>query len=303
MNRRKIKSFSLFPGYSWYVPGISGMFALLGLFLAGAVLGNITVIVLTQISPEMAQTYGIMISYPVMFIPPLLYASFQSRRNALFETGYAMDSSNFGKFGGISIALAVSIATIALAFIMDWFSTLLPPIPESLKNVFETMLDGPVWMTLILVSVFAPFFEEMLCRGLVLRGLLQKMNPTWAIVVSALFFAFIHMNPWQAIPAFALGLLFGYVYYRTGSLKLTMLMHSVNNTLCVVTQHIEAFRDAESFTEAMSPVNYWPVFAMCTVMVAYFIYRMQNLVELPLGQNNACDVIRSYDEADDAVNG
>ena len=133
---------------------------------------------------------------------------------------------------------------------------LLPEMPEFLKQALEQLTGGPLWVTLLSVSVFAPLFEEWLCRGLVLRGLLQKLNPFSAIAVSAAFFAVLHMNPWQAIPAFLLGLLFGYVYYKTGSLKLTMLMHCVNNTLAAVTTRIPSLSEAETFMDILSPWAY-----------------------------------------------
>lgn len=302
MAKRKIRSFDLFSGYGYYVPGISGMFILLAMFLIGAILGNCVTLAIGLISSDFAQTYGMLISYPVMFIPAMLYASYQSRKNALFETGYAVDSRNFGKFGGFSIALAVSVATLALAFIMDGATGLMPKMPEYLENVFRQMMDGPLWATLLSVSIFAPFFEEWLCRGMILRGLLQKMNPAGAIAISALFFAVIHMNPWQAIPAFALGLLFGYVYYRTGSLKLTMLMHCVNNTFSVIMGQIDSFKDADSFTEVLNPATYTIIFVMCVLVVIYFIFRMQRLVSLPFGQANGCEIMRDELPGTDKAN-
>ena len=82
-------------------------------------------------------------------------------------------------------------------------------------------------------------------------------KPIWAIFWSAVFFAFIHLNPWQAVPAFVLGCLFGYVYYKTGSLKLTMLMHCVNNTLATLLSRIPGMGEAESFMDVLSPWAYW----------------------------------------------
>ena len=113
------------------------------------------------------------------------------------------------------MALIVSVATFAAAFVGECFNGIMPPTPEWFESAMSQIMDAPVWITLISVSIFAPLFEEWLCRGLVLRGLLQKTHPASAIIVSAAFFAVLHMNPWQALPAFLLGLLFGYVYYKT----------------------------------------------------------------------------------------
>ena len=202
-------SYDLFSNYSHFLPGIGGIFGILGLFILGALLGNILVLGLQFISPEFAKEYGTIISYPVMFIPAMLYASSKSRFDENFVQGYRMDSNNFGRFSGLQIAVIVSIATLATAFMTDAVSSLMPPMPQWLEETMKQLLDAPLWITLISVSVFAPLFEEWLCRGVVLRGLLAKNSPMTAITVSAAFFAIIHLNPWQAIPAFILGLLFG----------------------------------------------------------------------------------------------
>jgi hypothetical protein len=75
------------------------------------------------------------------------------------------------------------------------------------------------------------------------------------------------MNPWQAIPAFCMGMLFGYAYYKTGSLKLTMLMHCTNNTLAVILSKIPQFKDAKTFMDILSPWAYWSIWALCIVIV------------------------------------
>ena len=94
------KSYDLFSGYSHYVPGIMGTAGLILLLLAGTLMGS-AVVMLFQLffGNDAAMTYGQLLAYPVMFIPPMAYASFMSRRNELFDTGYALDSNNFGHNG------------------------------------------------------------------------------------------------------------------------------------------------------------------------------------------------------------
>ena len=123
-------SYDLFSNYAHYLPDVGGMFLLFVLFLLGALLGNIIVIGLGLFSLEFAATYGTVISYPVMFIPPLLYASAQSRRNEFFDKGYALDSKNFGKMGGLKLAAIVSVATLAVAFMTDSLTKIMPETPQ-----------------------------------------------------------------------------------------------------------------------------------------------------------------------------
>ena len=260
-------SYDLFSSYSHFLPGVGGLFGIFALFMLGALLGNILVLGLQFISPEFAKEYGMIISYPLMFIPAMLYASAKSRFDENFTLGFKMDSNNFGRFSGIQIAAIVTVATLATAFMTDAISSLMPPMPEWLEATMKELLHAPFWITLISVSVFAPLFEEWLCRGIVLRSLLTKYSPATAIIVSAVFFAIIHFNPWQAIPAFILGLLFGYVYYKTGSLKLTMLMHCANNTMAAVFSRIPALEEAKSFIDVMNPWTYAGIFICSAAFV------------------------------------
>ena len=282
-------SYDLFTNHSHYVPGYSGMFMLFVMFLIGALLGSLIVGAMGVVSMEFAQIYGTVISYPVMFIPPWLYVTAQSRRNEFFETGYSLDSSNFGRLGGFRMALIVSVATLALGFVTDSLNAIMPETPEWFENAMSQIMDAPVWITLISVSIFAPLFEEWLCRGVILRGLLQKTHPVSAILVSAVFFAVLHMNPWQALPAFILGALFGYIYYKTGSLKLTMLMHCVNNTFAVVFSKIPSLENAEGFADVMSTWAYICIFIASIAFLAATFVVVRNIPFAKEGARSNCD--------------
>lgn len=267
--RRLPGNYSFLSKFSYYVPGVADMFILLALLLLGSIIGNaITSVFTLTLGQNAALEYGMLIAYPVMFIPPMMYASAKSGRNSFNKEGVKLDSSNFSPVGGAVCAIVAAIATLALGFCTDALTELLPKMPEFLEELMKSMTSGTLWVNLLSVSVFAPLFEEWLCRGMVLRGLLgNNVKPVWAIIISAAFFAFIHLNPWQAVPAFLLGLLFGYVYYRTGSLKLTMLMHCVNNTFAVILSNIPALEEMESWQDVLSTPLYWLIFATCLMLV------------------------------------
>lgn len=297
--KRRIRNYNLLSGYAFYVPGPWDIFALTALFLVGALIGNVIGLLFMLALPESGSEYMMLISYPVMFIPPMMYAMYKSRGNALFDTGYEMDSRHFGKFGTAAISILVMLSTLALAFDMDMVNALMPPMPEWLENMLKGMTQGKFWVNFLCVSVFAPFFEEWLCRGMVLRGLLnysrsegrRGIRPAAAIAISALFFAAIHLNPWQAVPAFALGCLFGYVYYRTGSLNLTMLMHFTNNTFALIISNIDSIKDAENFMEEMPGWAYNSIAAVCLVFLVFAV-REFSKIELTSPQGN-CDEVKT----------
>lgn len=287
----------LFESYSYYLPGYGGMMGLFLMFLLGAVLGNIVALPLAALLPaEIAADWVTLVSYPVMFIPPMLFAHRRSRMASIFNDGLALDSNNFGRLGGFRIALMVSVMTVATSFAAEPIAALLPQMPEWFEQLMSSLTGGNLVISFISVSVFAPFFEEWLCRGVVLRGLLTHTRPASAIIVSAVFFAVLHMNPWQALPAFLLGLVFGYVYYKTGSLKLTMLMHFTNNTLALVFSRIPSLAEAETMAELMSPWAYACVIAACVLFLsAAFI----TLRAIPMRSEDAscnCDRVTAVSE-------
>ena len=301
--RKVERNFDLISSCSWYTPDVGGVFAVLGWLLVGMIAGGIILVPLMLFSLPMQ--YGMLIMYPVQFIPVLMYVRLKSSQNMAFDTGYAMDSSHFGKWGGALLAIAVSVGTIAAGMILEIVNQYLPDTEGSMVEMIQKMMNGPVWINLITMCVMAPLLEEWLCRGVVLRGLLnfkpthprlegerrRGLSPGLAIVISAIFFAAIHGNVWQGVSAFAAGCLFGYVYYRTGSLKLTMLMHCVNNTWSVLfgTYGSDAVKEAKSIVELIPAWEYALIFAASAAFLWFLIDYLRH-IDLQDPQGN-CDII------------
>ena len=281
------RNYAFLQKFIYYIPGVADLFILLALLLAGALLGSLVSLVFIAIlGQEAGMEYAMFVSYPLMFIPPMLYASIKSRNNSFTRCGLLLDSRHFHPVGAALCVVFVILATLAAAFCSDAILASMPEMPAWLEETLEGLTTGDkLWLNFILVSIFAPFFEEWLCRGMVLRGLLgNKVKPVWAIVISAVFFALIHLNPWQAVPAFLLGCLFGYVYYRTGSLKLTMLMHFANNTFSLVMSNVDAFKDAESWPDVLPGMRYWIIFAACILLLVLIVNAFKRIpLEQPEG--------------------
>lgn len=83
--------------------------------------------------------------------------------------------------------------------------------------------------TIVAVVLFAPVFEELICRGLVLESLRTRYGVVAAWLLSSLFFGVIHLQPQLVVNAFFVGLILAYIYIRTDSLWPAMILHAVNN--------------------------------------------------------------------------
>lgn len=125
---------------------------------------------------------------------------------------------------------AVILGIIALGVIIEQSATWIPVSDSYVQMMKEAMSKNLI--SILSVVVVAPILEEALCRGVILNGLLKNYKPTHAIFLSALFFGFMHLNIWQGIPTFLVGLFLGWLYYRYKSAVPGMIAHAVNNAIC-----------------------------------------------------------------------
>jgi uncharacterized protein len=92
--------------------------------------------------------------------------------------------------------------------------------------------SGALWLLLIAFCVAAPVSEELFARGFLYRGWSEsRLGVTGAIALSSLAWTALHLQyDWFGFAeVFSIGLLFGYLRYRTGSTWLTILLHGLNN--------------------------------------------------------------------------
>lgn len=131
-------------------------------------------------------------------------------------------------FGVLATSL---IATSIYAGIVDslGWDILTPPDVES-----DIIFDGPAMLlTFQALAFITPLSEEIFFRGFIFRGLLPKMGPWLAIVVSALVFSVFHLHFGVMIPIFITGFLLAWLYWRTGSLWASIGAHAGQNALAI----------------------------------------------------------------------
>lgn len=111
--------------------------------------------------------------------------------------------------------------------------------PEDMEQLFDSIMQSP--MGYAAIGILAPIAEEMVFRGAILRKLLTLLGNKrhWAaIALSAVLFGLLHGNLPQFIHAFVIGLLLGWLYYRTDSVIPGILFHWVNNTVAYIMFHL-----------------------------------------------------------------
>lgn len=107
--------------------------------------------------------------------------------------------------------------------------------PDNLD--MESLCQG--WVGILSIAIVGPISEEVLMRRIVLRDMEAATGSVWAgILISAAIFSIIHVNPAQMIFAFPAGVLFGWIYCKTGSLLVPICIHIMNNSMAVISVHM-----------------------------------------------------------------
>ena len=114
------------------------------------------------------------------------------------------------------------------------------------SNIMEEMLNLPNLMEdtfldmsnsvagVLSVGVLGPIIEEFIFREGVEGYMLRNGVNKWvAIFGSALAFGIIHLNPAQVPFAAVMGIILGIIYYKSGNIVLTSILHILNNSIAV----------------------------------------------------------------------
>jgi len=138
-------------------------------------------------------------------------------------------------------ALAALVVGVAVggptSWIAEWLNGRWIFSDAGLVGVAGALLEGAVLPRVLLalsVVVLAPLVEELIFRGLLWDALGDHLPPlgVW-LLTSALFGAY-HLDPLHAVAVFPIGLLLGWLRWRTGSLVAPILGHAANNLVALI---------------------------------------------------------------------
>ncbi len=107
-----------------------------------------------------------------------------------------------------------------------------PPAAPAL-DIFA--LDGPLWLSILLLTLLPGLVEELFSRGVLLGGY-RPAGRLSAIFLSALLFALLHLHPVNFFSPLLLGLFFGWLVTVTGNILTAVLGHSLFNLLVLSLQ-------------------------------------------------------------------
>ena len=182
----------------------------------------------------------------VLSLGSILFILFFAYRKAKTTLKELFPAKWFNPLIFIPMITFLAAAHVFLTEINQQIDQVIPPPPwfwELFNKVFES--DYGIMGAFMKVVIIAPVVEELIFRGVIMHGLMRNYPKLIAIVVSALFFALFHLNPWQFPATFLLGLLLGWVMVVTRNIFACIIGHSINNLLVLLS--IEYWTEINEF--------------------------------------------------------
>lgn len=259
------------------VPGAWGsLLVLVGFLLIGMAVGNVlalailalffstdangVIVLLNQLISEpsnvpngwnaMMILQGTVHFFSYLF-PALVYWLFIERKTF---SDFQFKTSPTAKSWLLALLLVLAFMPVNSKFI-EWNADM--NLPDALSGLESWMRDKEdqlasltkfltsythFWQLLIalfVVALLPALGEEILFRGVLQRKLMQEWNnPHVSIWVSAAVFSAIHFQFYGFIPRMLLGAVFGYLYYWTGSIRIAIVAHFLNNGFVLLMMYL-----------------------------------------------------------------
>ena len=233
------------PGFRFFVYVIALLVcSLIGLLLTMAFSASTDIVMLKL---------GQGVSSTMMFVVPpiILYAI--TRNQPIQSLGFRRPNSYWLMLIGVilmfvSLPVTNFLGTLneKMVFVpsLKKLEALLQQLESMAGDLTERMLDvdtfGGLLFNLLVIALIPALGEELTFRGVLQQSLVRGCkNAHVGIILSAAIFSFIHFQFYGFLPRMFLGMILGYLFYYSGSLWTSIVMHFVNNGTAVVVAYLD----------------------------------------------------------------
>ena len=191
-----------------------------------------------------------------------------------FKTAFPFSEFSPKLLSGITLTVLGLIITCSEA---DNLLQSIMPMPASIKEpMMKIATQG--FSSFITIGVIAPVFEEMVFRGLILRGLTKNYGIKKAVIISSILFAVFHLNPYQFFGAFVAGLFLGWLVYLSNSLWPSIIAHALFNIINITAAML--FSSSELISSS-DPIQFqpWWLNVIGVAGIALGIYMIHKMIK------------------------
>lgn len=247
--------------------------SVLGIFISMMRGGDIMDITNLQITQVCSQVIGLL-------LPPLLYVML------VYEKPFNyLGCNELPKWSLLGIVAMFTVLPFN-GWVAEWNENIVFPESmtaleaklKSLHEMYESTSDllmngSNLAVGIIIFGLLAAVSEEFLFRGVIQQALVKLFkNAHVGIIVTALVFSAFHSDFYGFFPRFVLGLMLGYMFWMSGSIWASIIMHFTNNTTIVMLYFLNKKEviniDVESFGSTNNAVL---IILSLVVTVAIFV--------------------------------
>ncbi|WP_271628927.1 CPBP family intramembrane glutamic endopeptidase [Caldicellulosiruptor sp. DIB 104C] len=166
----------------------------------------------------------------------------------------------------IVLATAYSFVISAIYTILD-SKGIITPFREEYENSMQRFIDNTkTELVIFAIVIAAPFFEELMFRGLIFGTMLRnQINIFLAVTVQALLFGLFHFDLYQGMDAFFAGIFSAFVLYCTNSIWNSIIFHAVSNSFGL----ISLVYNINESTESYLPIMYYIFMLLIGIILMY----------------------------------
>lgn len=245
-------------------PSWGDLLTLLGVFIVATVLGSLLTGILQKIG-SVSVGFGSFLGYVIQFSLVIIFGLFQ--RKIRSPKGTRLLKFGLAKLDFV-IILWGTIMVLATGVVID---PLLNLFPETYLDRLGNIMAAGGWMMFTSI-VIAPIMEEILFRGILQEALMRKYGVFVGILIASAVFGIVHIIPQQVVNAFMIGIVLGYIYYRTGALLPVILIHCINNAISYFTWMLNGETLLSTREQMGNDTLYFTVYGIaCVLFVIGFV--------------------------------
>ena len=151
--------------------------------------------------------------------------------------------------------------------------TMIDDVQKLMERAFGVLVNSDsipeLLVVIFIVAVVPSLCEELLFRGLVQRNFENSFSVTTGFIITGILFGAYHLNPFLFIPLSVLGVYFGFLVSRSGSIWVSVCAHFVNNALAAVATYMHL---GDDFVVAGNPEQLTGSELFSTFVVSSFIF-------------------------------
>lgn len=269
------------------------------LFLIGSFICiNVGAVFLTFLMPQFIKNYALEVTMVLQLFAyiPLIVYTFNSGKDV--KSVLRLKPLKL-KQVLLTVLFVLAIYVITIFVSMLWQS-LLAALGANLKveDILNDLLNKPVWFSIFLLCIYAPFFEEFIFRGMILSGYSAYKGFWKAAVITGIMFGMLHGFLPSLLPTALVGTAIAALVMATGSIFAGVIYHALHNLLAYTMWMDNYFLDlpwklnlmpsVDTLQGAISKFIWIFGWAVISVFAAAAIFRLLKKDYMP-AQKNAMD--------------